>query len=136
MKKNFELRRKMFGDSVLGATNLKMVALAESVGGAWPSPPLQVDLPHSQFCSAIRPSGGLRFNKLEVGVVIVWSLAQVSPSLREAEAQSSCFVHRKTRSWHFEPCARKMALRLLPFKLRHQIWTDLSWNGKWMGRNP
>ncbi len=33
MNKNFDLRRSMFGDAALGATNLQMISLARSVGG-------------------------------------------------------------------------------------------------------
>ncbi|KAG0450396.1 hypothetical protein HPP92_026807 [Vanilla planifolia] len=34
MNRNFDLRRKMFGDDVLGALNIKMVEVARSVGAA------------------------------------------------------------------------------------------------------
>ena len=34
MRSNFALRRKLFGDAVLGAENLEMVELAESMGAA------------------------------------------------------------------------------------------------------
>lgn len=33
MNKNFDARRSMFGDAALGATNLKMISMAQSVGG-------------------------------------------------------------------------------------------------------
>lgn len=33
MDRNFDLRRSMFGDAALGATNLQMIDLARSVGG-------------------------------------------------------------------------------------------------------
>ena len=33
MNQNFDLRRSMFGDAALGATNLEMISLARSVGG-------------------------------------------------------------------------------------------------------
>lgn len=34
MDTNFDLRRRMFGDGVLGPTNLDMIAAARSVGAA------------------------------------------------------------------------------------------------------
>lgn len=34
MRSNFALRRSMFGDAALGATNLRMIAVAERVGAA------------------------------------------------------------------------------------------------------
>lgn len=33
MNRNFDLRRSIFGDDALGATNLHMISLARSVGG-------------------------------------------------------------------------------------------------------
>ena len=33
MNRNFDLRRSMFGNAALGATNLSMIRLARSVGG-------------------------------------------------------------------------------------------------------
>lgn len=33
MDRNFDLRRSIFGDNALGATNLHMIRLARSVGG-------------------------------------------------------------------------------------------------------
>ncbi len=36
MDRNFDLRRRMFGDAALGALNLRMVLAARSLGGARP----------------------------------------------------------------------------------------------------
>ena len=33
MSRNFDLRRRIFGDAVLGATNLRMVELVRAAGG-------------------------------------------------------------------------------------------------------
>ena len=38
MDANFDLRRRVFGDAVLGAVNIKMISVARSVGGRYHCP--------------------------------------------------------------------------------------------------